>query len=144
MTVAESGVALPILPTARLLLCPRRCPGWFLLRYESSTLILYKELSSPIFQMWVSQSVCQASVTPVQISTFCNVWRHECPLLNQYHQLPTATALKCPILTQYTASSSRNAQLSQLDLVLYLSRKHLIQAFTNFKQPSFLTFHQTI
>ena len=25
--------------------------------------------------------------------------------------------LKCPILTQYTASSSRNAQLSQLDLV---------------------------
>ena len=43
------------------------------LRYESSTLILYKELSSPIFQMWVSQSVCQASVTPVQISTFCNI-----------------------------------------------------------------------
>ena len=30
----------------------------FLLRYESSTLILYKELSSPIFQscQWVSQS----------------------------------------------------------------------------------------
>ena len=36
---------------------------WFILwahqklRYESSTLILYKELSSSIFQMWVSQSV---------------------------------------------------------------------------------------
>ena len=64
------------------------------LRYESSTLILYKELSSPIFQSCqsVSQSVSQASVTPVQISTFCNIERHECPLLTQYHQLPTATA----------------------------------------------------
>ena len=45
------------------------------LRYERSTLILYKELSSTIFQsrQSVSQSVCQASVTPVQISTFCNI-----------------------------------------------------------------------
>ena len=40
------------------------------LRYESSTLILYKELSSPIFQ---SLSVSQASVTPVQISTLFNI-----------------------------------------------------------------------
>ena len=43
-------------------------------RYESSSLILYKELSSPIFQsLWVSQSVSQASVIPVQISTLCNI-----------------------------------------------------------------------
>ena len=42
-----------------------------LLRYESSTLILYKELSSPIFQS--RQSVSEASVTPVQISTLCNI-----------------------------------------------------------------------
>ena len=41
------------------------------LRYESSTLILYKELSSSIFQS--CQSVSQASVTPVQISTLCNI-----------------------------------------------------------------------
>ena len=40
------------------------------MRYESSTLILYKELSSSIFQMWVSPSVNKASVTPLQISTF--------------------------------------------------------------------------
>ena len=40
------------------------------LRYESSTLILYKELSSSIFQsLWVSQ----ASVTPVEISTLFNI-----------------------------------------------------------------------
>ena len=42
-----------------------------ILRYESSTLILYKELSSPIFQS--CESVCQACVTPFQISTFCNI-----------------------------------------------------------------------
>ena len=42
----------------------------FELRYESSTLILYKELSSTIFQ---SLSVRQGSVTPVQISTLCNI-----------------------------------------------------------------------
>ena len=41
-----------------------------ILRYESSTLILYKELSSPIFQ---SLSVKEASVTPDQISTLCNI-----------------------------------------------------------------------
>ena len=41
-----------------------------ILRYESSTLILYKELSSTIFQS--CQSVSQASITPVQISTLCN------------------------------------------------------------------------
>ena len=41
-----------------------------ILRYESSTLTLYKELSSSIFQ---SQSVCQACVTPFQISTLCNI-----------------------------------------------------------------------
>ena len=47
----------------------------FLLRYESSSLKLYKELSSSIFQncQSVSQSVCQACVTPFQISTLCNI-----------------------------------------------------------------------
>ena len=49
---------------------------------------------------------------------------HRCPLLAQYHQLTTATTSKCPILTQYTASSSRNAQLSLLDLVFILFRHH--------------------
>ena len=42
---------------------------WGKLRYESSTLILCKELSSSIFALWV----CQALVTPAQISTFCNI-----------------------------------------------------------------------
>ena len=38
------------------------------------------------------------------------------PSTVQYNQLPTATASQCPILTQHTASLSRNAQFSQLDL----------------------------
>ena len=38
-------------------------------------------------------------------------------MLTQYTQVTTATASWFPIVTQYTASSSRNAQLSQLDLV---------------------------
>ena len=64
----------------RLSAIPMWLEEYHSLRYESSTLILYKELSSPIFQS--CQSVCQACVTPFQISTF----------LTQYHQFPTATA----------------------------------------------------
>ena len=61
-----------------------------LLRYESSTLILCKELSSTIFQsLSVRPSVRKACVTPFQIST-CVLCK--CPLLTQYQQLPTATA----------------------------------------------------
>ena len=69
------------------------------LRYESFT-HTSKEPSSPIFKGQKS------------------------PLLTQSHQLPTVAASYwlntnhcCPILTQYTASSPRNAQLSQMDLV---------------------------
>ena len=44
------------------------------LRYMSSTLILYKELSSTIFQsLSVSESVSNASVTPVQIFILLNI-----------------------------------------------------------------------
>ena len=65
---------------------------------------------------FICESVCQASETPVQISTLCNkginglYW----PSIINYQLLPPHSVL---ILTQYTASSSRNAQLSQLDLV---------------------------
>ena len=49
------------------------CMDLFLssLRYESSTLILYKELSSTIFQN--CRSVSEVCVTPVQFSTLCNI-----------------------------------------------------------------------
>ena len=35
--------------------------------------------------LWVSESVCQASVTPDQISTFSNIYRHTSTLLTQYN-----------------------------------------------------------
>ena len=44
-------------------------------------------------------------------ATSITIWY--CLVLTQYHQVPTIA-----LLTQYTASSFRNAQLSQLDLVL--------------------------
>ena len=55
----------------------------------------------------------KASVTSDQISTFFN----KCPLLTQVHQLTSSTASYWLSTTKYTASSSRNAQLIQLDLV---------------------------
>ena len=36
------------------------------------------------------------------------------------HSVPSITNHRYPILTQYTASSPRDAQLSQLDLVLFI------------------------
>ena len=60
--------------------------------------VLYCVTRAPLLyfiRSWVALSfkvVCQACVTPVQISTLCNISRHECPLLTQYHQWPTATA----------------------------------------------------
>ena len=70
---------------------------WSLLRYESSTLILYKELSSSIFQS--CQSVSKALVTPEQISSLCKYkginalyW----PSIINYQLLPPHSVLYCP------------------------------------------------
>ena len=41
-----------------------------------------EKLSSPIF---CCLSVCQASVSPDQMSTFSNIYRHTSPLLTQYN-----------------------------------------------------------
>ena len=54
-------------------------------------LMLYTgdKLSSPIFTLWV----CEASVSPNQISTFSNVYRHTSPLLTMYHLISSSTNL---------------------------------------------------
>ena len=56
----------------------------------------------------VCESVCQASVSPDQISTFSNIYRHTSPLLTMYHLISSSTNLYWPstsqcrhILTQY-------------------------------------------
>ena len=46
---------------------------------------LYKLSSSIFYCLSVSQSVSEASVSPDQISTFSNIYRHTSPLLTQYN-----------------------------------------------------------
>ena len=48
------------------------------------------KLSGPIFYCL---SVCEALVTPDQISTFSNIYRHTSPLLTLYHLIPSRTNL---------------------------------------------------
>ena len=55
-------------------------------------LMLYTgdKLSSTIF---CCLSVCEASVSPDQISTFSNIYRHTSPLLTQYNLILSSTEL---------------------------------------------------
>ena len=56
------------------------------------------KVSSSIFCcLWV----CQASVTPDQISTFSNIYWHTSPLLTLYHLIPSSTNLYWPSTSQY-------------------------------------------
>ena len=68
--------------------------------YCVTQLMLYTgdKLSSPIFCcLWV----CQASVTPDQISTFFNIYRHTSPLLTMYHLISSSIDLYWPSTSQY-------------------------------------------
>ena len=90
--------------------------GVLALRYESFT-PTSKELSSPIFQsLWVSPSVRHA--WHPSRSPLCAIYKGinalYWPSITNYQLLPPHSVLYWP---SHTASSSRNAQLSQLDLV---------------------------
>ena len=61
---------------------------YIILRYETSTLIIYEELSSSLFFLkFVSESVSETSVSPGQMCTF-----FKCLLLTKSHQFPSITA----------------------------------------------------
>ena len=72
--------------------------------------IALRELHSWLLRNGVALSlkVCDSgTLTPDQISTFFNIWRHKCPLLIQSHKLPPQTDLvppsthySCPVLIQ--------------------------------------------
>ena len=51
-------------------------------------------------QQW-SMSRCQASVTPDQISTMSNIYRHTSHLPTLYHLIPSSTNLYWPRTSQY-------------------------------------------
>ena len=57
-----------------------------------------EKLSSSIF---CCLCVCEASVTPDQISTFSNIYRHTSPLLTMYHLISSSTNLYWPSTSQY-------------------------------------------
>ena len=53
----------------------------------------------------VCQCVCQASVSPDQISTFSNIYRHTSPMLTLYHVIPSSASFYWPSTTKYQTVS---------------------------------------
>ena len=76
------------------------------------------KLSSAIF---CCLSVCQASVTPNQISTFSNIYRHTSPLLTMYHLIPSSTNLYWPSTSQYRHILT---QYHQVPLIIHHLVRH--------------------
>ena len=96
--------------------------------YESST-TTSQELSRPILHFLQSLSACEGSVSSDQISVFFNILRHarlilpKCPGAIKNKPVPLYTDSVPPSTNHcctklYTASSSRDAQLSQVGLVI--------------------------
>ena len=80
----------------------------------------------------VSLSVCQASVTPNQISTFSNIYRHTSPLLTMYHLIPSSTNLYWPSTSQYRHILTQYHQVPLIihHLVRHSSANWIIFLFT--------------
>ena len=76
------------------------------------------KLSSSIF--WCL-SVCQASVTPDQISTFYNIYRNTSPLLTMYHLIASSTNLSWPSTSQYRHILT---QYHQVPLIIHHLVRH--------------------
>ena len=91
-------------------------------------LMLYtgEKLSSPIF---CCLSVCQASVSPDQISTFSNIYRHTCPLLTMYHLISSSTNLYWPSTSQYRHILT---QYHQVPLIIYHLMSHAQYTWSSF------------
>ena len=76
------------------------------------------KLSSTIF--WCL-SVCEASVSPDQISTFSNIYRHTSPLLTMYHLISSSTNLYWPSTSQYRHILT---QYHQIPLIIHHLMSH--------------------
>ena len=99
--------------------------------YCVTQLMLYTgdKLSSPIF--WCL-CVCEASVTPDQISTFSNIYRHSSPLLTMYHLIASSTNLYWPSTSQYRHILTQYHQVPLIihHLVRHSSVNWIISLFT--------------
>ena len=80
----------------------------------------------------VCQSVCQASVSPDQISFFSNIYRHTSPLLTMYHLIPSSTNLYWPSTSQYRHILTQYHQVPLIihHLVRHSSVNWIISLFT--------------
>ena len=91
-------------------------------------LMLYTgdKLSSSIFCcLWV----CQASVSPDQISTFSNIYRHTSPLLTMYHLISSSTNLYWPSTSQYRHILT---QYHQVPLIIHHLMSHAQYTWSSF------------
>ena len=82
--------------------------------------------------MSVCLSVCEASVSPDQISTFSNIYRHTSPLLTMYHLIPSSTNLYWPSTSQYRHILTQYHQVPLIihHLVRHSSVNWIISLFT--------------
>ena len=103
-------------------------------------------LSSTIF---CCLYVCQALVSPNQIFTFSNIYRHTSPLLTLHHLIPSSTNLYWPTTSQYRHILTQYYQVplmihyrvrhSSANWIIFLFTTHLM-SLAHFTWSSFLTF----
>ena len=91
-----------------------------------------EKLSSTIF--WCL-SVCEASVSPDQISTFSNIYRHTSPLLTMYHLISSSTNLYWPSTSQYRHILT---QYHQVPLIIHHLMSHAQYTWSSFHLLSFI------
>ena len=89
-----------------------------------------EKLSSPIF---CCLSVCEASVSPDQVSTFSNIYRHTSPLLTLYHLISNSTNLYWSSTSQYRHILT---QYHQVPLIINHPERH---SSVNLKNSHFTT-----
>ena len=86
-----------------------------------------EKLSSSIFCLWV----CQASVSPDQISTFSNIYRHTSPLLTMYHLISSSTNLYWPSTSQYRYILTQYHQVPRINHHLMSHAQYTWSSFHN-------------
>ena len=69
----------------------KKLQKWQIYCVTQLMLSTFEKLSSPIFCCLSVR--CQASVSPDQIYTYSNIYRHTSPLLTLYHLIPSITNL---------------------------------------------------
>ena len=92
----------------------------------STAIIAWLSLCFILETSWVAlfsvcEWVCQASVTPDQISTFSNIYRHTSPLLTMYHLISSSTNLYWPSTSQYRHIPT---QYHQVPLIIHHLMSH--------------------